>query len=46
MNGFIIFKDCLRHGFTDWGAVATARVFSGSATQAEAGGITIVANPS
>ena len=45
-NGFIIFKNCLRHGFTDWGAVATARVFSGSATQEEAGGLTIVANPS
>lgn len=46
-NGFIIFKDCLRHGFTDWGAVAaTGRVYSGSATQAEAGGITIAANPS
>ena len=45
-NGFIIFKDCLRHGFTDWGAVATNRVYSGSATQAEAGGITIVTNPS
>lgn len=45
-NGFIIFKDCLRHGFTDWGAVATNRVYSGSATQAEAGGISIVANPS
>lgn len=46
-NGFIIFKDCLRHGFTDWGAVAaTARVSSGSATQAEAGGITVAANPS
>ena len=46
-NGFIIFKDCLRHGFTDWGAVAlTARVYSGSATQHEAGGITVAANPS
>lgn len=45
-NGFIIFKDCLRHGFTDWAGVATARVFSGSATQAEAGGISIVTNPS
>lgn len=46
-NGFLIFKDCLRHGFTDWGAVAlTARVYSGSATQHEAGGLTIAANPS
>ncbi len=44
-NGFLVFKDCLRHGFTDWGAVATNRVYSGSATQAEAGGLTIVANP-
>lgn len=45
-NGFLIFKDCLRHGFTDWGATAlTARVYSGSATQHEAGGITIAANP-
>ena len=45
-NGFIIFKDCLRHGFTDWAAAASNRVFSGSATQAEAGGLTIAANPS
>lgn len=46
-NGFIIFKDCLRHGFTDWGAVAaTARISSGSRTNAEAGGITVASNPS
>ncbi len=45
-NGFIIFKDCLRHGFTDWAGVATNRIYSGSATQAEAGGLTIVTNPS
>ena len=46
-NGFIIFKNCLRHGFTDWGAVgATARISSGSPTLAEAGGITVASNPS
>lgn len=46
-NGFIIYKDCLRHGFTDWAPVAmTARVYSGSMTSAEAGGLTIAANPS
>ena len=45
-NGFIIFKDCLRHGFTDWAGVATNRVYSGSQASTEAGGIAIVANPS
>ena len=45
-NGFLIFKDCLRHGFTDWGAAASARVFSGTGAYTEAGGISIVANPS
>jgi len=46
-NGFVIFKDCIRHGFTDWGAVAlTARVYSASKANAEAAGITIAANPS
>ncbi|MDD5722711.1 MAG: hypothetical protein PHY29_03100 [Syntrophales bacterium] len=45
-NGFIVFKDCVRHGFTDWAGVATARVYSASPTYAEAGGISIAANPS
>lgn len=46
-NGFIIFKDCVRHGFTDWGAVAaTGRVYSASKANAEASGITVAANPS
>lgn len=45
-NGFIIFKDCQRHGFTDWAGVATNRVYSASVSGAEAGGITIVCNPS
>jgi hypothetical protein len=45
-NGMLVFKNCLRLGFTDWGAAASARVFSGSPTLAEAGGIAIVANPS
>lgn len=45
-NGHIIFNKCVRHGFTDWAAVATNRVFSASDTAAEAGGLTIVANPS
>ena len=46
-NGFIIFKDCVRHGFVDWAAVAmTARVYSASKANAEASGITIAANPS
>lgn len=45
-NGHIIFNKCVRHGFTDWAAVATGRVFSASDTAAEAGGITIVCNPS
>jgi hypothetical protein len=45
-NGFIIFKDCQRHGFVDWAGVATNRVYSASVSGAEAGGITIVCNPS
>jgi hypothetical protein len=46
-NGFLIFRNCDRHGFTDWAAVAmTARVYSASKANAEASGITIAANPS
>lgn len=46
-NGFIVFRNCDRHGFTDWGAVgATGRIFSASKANAEASGITIAANPS
>lgn len=46
-NGFIIFDaNCFRHGFTDWAAVANARVFSAAVAGAEAGGLTIVTNPS
>lgn len=45
-NGLIVFKDCLHIGYTDWVGTDTARVYNGSATQAEAGGIAIVANPS
>lgn len=46
-NGFIIWKDCQRHGFTDWSPVAmTARSYSASVSGAEAGGITIACNPS
>ena len=45
-NGDIIFKDCLRHGFTDWATTATNRIFSGSPTLHESGGLSIVANPS
>lgn len=46
VNGFIIFKDCQRHGFVDWAAVATKRVYSASSSGTEAGGITIACNPS
>lgn len=45
-NGFIIFKDCQRHGFVDWAGVGTARIYSASVSGAEAGGITVACNPS
>jgi hypothetical protein len=45
-NGFLVFKDCCRHGFVDWAAVANTRVYSGSMLPTEAGGVTIVTNPS
>lgn len=45
-NGIIEFVNCQRIGYTDWAGVATARVYSGSPTMHEAGGIMIVANPS
>jgi len=45
-NGLIVFKDCLRVGFVDWATTATNRVYSGSATLHESGGLALAANPS
>lgn len=44
-NGFIIFKNCVAHGFEDWAPATTARVYVASgAVSAEGGGLTIVAD--
>jgi hypothetical protein len=44
-NGFIIFKNCIAHGFEDWALSTTARVYVASgAVSAEGGGLTIVAD--
>jgi hypothetical protein len=44
-NGYFLFKDCARIGYTDWGAVA-ASCYTSSPTAHEAGGILQAANPS
>jgi hypothetical protein len=40
-NGFLLFQNCMRHGFTSWAPVANTRVFSGSQANTATGGITI-----
>lgn len=43
-NGFIIFKNCMAHGFEDWAAATTARVYVSTPATNEGGGITVVAD--
>jgi len=48
-NGFLVFRNCSRKGFTDWkdvDATFAARVVSLSVTTHEAGGAASLANPS
>lgn len=46
-NGYFMFRDCVRHGYTDWCAVAaTASVYTNSPAGDEAGGAFVAANPS
>ncbi len=46
-NGIIVFKNCLRMGYTDWGAVAmTTRCVNNLGQGHEAGGAMVAANPS
>jgi len=45
-NGFILFDNCSRVGFTDWAGVATNRVFANNPVGHEAGGNFTVCNPS
>lgn len=46
-NGYIVFKDCMRVGFTDWsGTGLNTSVFTNSPVGHEAGGAGVIANPS
>ncbi len=44
-NGYILFKDCVRMGFTDWAGTAHL-IYTNSPVGHEAGGATVAVNPS